>query len=225
MRRFIGLLILFLGLAIPGISAAEGSGMYVAPKFLMSIQDTGTISRSAPLAGAGVDEYSQFTLGGAVAAGFDLWPQQMLPLRLEIEAAMRGNAKKNWYDRGINLNEVKGVWNNTTLFANVFWDFHNDSAFTPYVGAGLGMAFNYTGYDLTMNNGDRVSIDDRQTNFAWNAGAGIAYAINETVSVDVSYRFTSLGYNEVSTNYAGKKYEIGNNPYNNEFLAGLRFSF
>lgn len=77
----------------------------------------------------------------------------------------------------------KGTWNNSTLFANLFWDFHNDSAFTPYIGAGLGLAFNYTGYDFTTNNGDKFSVDDRFTNFAWNVGVGASYSFNENLAL------------------------------------------
>ena len=225
MKRIIAALALVLTLALPGMAAAEGTGMYLAPKFLMSIQSTGNTERTDALAGSGVDSYSQFTLGGAFALGYDFWPQQMLPLRAEIEFALRGNNGKTWSDGGQYINEVKGTWNSSTLFANLFWDFHNDTAFTPYVGAGLGMAFNYVGYDFTDNNGNKFSADDRFTNFAWNVGAGVAYNFNENFAVDASYRFVGLGYNEVSATSNGRKYEIGNRPYNNEFMVGLRFAF
>ena len=225
MKRIIAALALVLTLALPGMAAAEGTGMYLAPKFLMSIQSTGNTERTDALAGSGVDSYSQFTLGGAFALGYDFWPQQMLPLRAEIEFALRGNNEKTWSDGGQYINEVKGTWNSSTLFANLFWDFHNDTAFTPYVGAGLGMAFNYVGYDFTDNNGNQFSADDRFTNFAWNVGAGVAYNFNENFAVDASYRFVGLGYNEVSATSNGRKYEIGNRPYNNEFMVGLRFAF
>lgn len=225
MKRYLAIACFALMLVLPGMASAEGTGMYLAPKFLMSIQDTGTVSRSSSLAGTGLDDYSQFTLGGALALGIDLWPQQMIPLRMEIEVALRGNSEKSWTDRGFYSKELKAVWNNTTLFANLFWDFHNDTNLTPYIGGGVGMAFNYTGYDITMNSGDKLSIDDKQTNFAWNVGAGLTYDFNENIAIDASYRFVGLGYNEVSGTYNGHNYEIGNEPYNNEFMVGLRFSF
>lgn len=225
MKRTITLITLIICLVWSSLAQAEGSGIYLAPKFLMSIQETGPFSRSGSLSGSGVDDYSQFTLGGALAVGYDLWPQQMIPLRLEVEFALRGNSEKKWDDYGTRLNSVKGVWNNSTLFANVFWDFHNESNFTPYIGGGLGMAFNYTGYDFETKYGEHYSMDDRYTNFAWNAGAGLSYNFNELLSVDASYRFVGLGYNEISNTYNGVKYEIGNEPYNNEFMLGLRFSF
>ncbi|WP_165070935.1 outer membrane beta-barrel protein [Desulfovibrio sp. ZJ200] len=225
MRRVVAALALIFTLILPGLAAAEGTGMYLAPKFLMSIQDTGTVERSSGLAGSGLDEYSQFTLGGALALGYDFWPQQMLPLRAEIEFALRGNSEKSWSDSGRFVTNAKGTWNNSTLFANLFWDFHNDSSLTPYIGAGLGLAFNYTGYDFTGADGSKFSADDRFTNFAWNVGAGVAYNFTESFAIDASYRFVGLGYNEVSAHSNGVKYEVGNDPYNNEFMLGLRFAF
>lgn len=225
MKRIFVLLILPLILSWPSSAGAEGSGMYLAPKFLMSFQNTGPLSKSGSLSGAGVKEYSQFTLGGALAAGYDFWPQQMFPIRVELELALRGNSEKEWDSYRPGLRSVKGVWNNTTLFGNIFWDFHNDSNFTPYIGGGLGLAFNYTGYDFKAPNGDCYSLDGRSTNFAWNAGVGIAYNFNDFIALDASYRFVGLGYNEPSSTFNGVKYEIGNEPYNNEFALGLRFNF
>ena len=210
---------------LPQYTKAEGNGLYLAPKFLMSIQDTGSISRPGVVSGTGIDDYSQFTLGGALAIGYDFWIQQMIPIRLEVEFALRGNSEKTWDNKGRYFDEVKGLWNNSTLFANVFWDFHNETDFTPFVGGGLGMAFNYTGYTLTANNGNKYTIDDTQTNFAWNLGAGVSYAVNETFNIDASYRFVDLGYNELKTHFNGRDYKTSNNPYNNEFMVGLRFNF
>lgn len=225
MKRTTAILSLLLFMLMNSIALAEGTGIYMAPKFLMSIQDTGPFSRSASFGGSGVDDYSQFTLGGALALGYDLWPQQMLPLRLEVEFALRGNSEKKWDDKGARLNSVKGVWNNSTLFANAFWDFHNDSPFTPYLGAGIGMAFNYTGYEVTLKNGETYSADDRFTNLAWNVGAGFSYDLNDFIALDASYRFVGLGYNEVSKTVDGITAKIENEPYNNEFMVGVRLSF
>lgn len=225
MRRCLGALVLAIFMALPYGAQAEGSGMYLAPKFLMSIQNTGLMSRSWTLAGSGVDEYSQFTLGGALALGIDLWEQQMIPLRLEVEFALRANSEHSWTDNGLFTQEVKGTWNNSTLFANAFWDFHNDSPLTPFIGGGIGMAFNYTGYEITRKNGETYSMDDRFTNFAWNVGAGFSYDLNDFVAVDASYRFVGLGYNEVSTTVGGVRTKIENEPYNNEFMVGLRLNF
>ena len=46
MKRTILALALLMALVLPGMAKAEGTGMYLAPKFLMTIQETGTIERS-----------------------------------------------------------------------------------------------------------------------------------------------------------------------------------
>lgn len=216
MKRFLFALALICALALPSVSSA-GSGMYLAPKFLMTVQNTGTVERSG-MGGMGVDDYSQFTLGGALAVGYDFWPQNMLPLRAEVEFALRGNSETEWSG---SKGTADMTFNSSTLFANLYYDFHNSSAFTPYIGAGLGMAFNYMGVDIKSEEYGDHSVDDRQTNFAWNVGAGLAYSFNENLAMDLAYRYVDLGYTEVESN--GHNGAI--RPYNHEFMLGLRFGF
>lgn len=220
MKRVFAVLALALMLALPGVaSASDVNGFYVAPKFLMSIQDTGVISR--PSSALTDESYSQFTLGGALALGYDFYPQQQIPLRAEIEFALRGNSEKSWdsHWQGDNWN-LKGVWNTSTLFLNLYYDIQTGTPFVPYIGAGAGLAFNYVEYSGGAR-GMSSSSSDTFTNFAWNVGAGVAYNFNENVAVDVGYRFVGLGYNEVSFG----NYEVSNQPYSNEFMVGLRFTF
>lgn len=216
MKRTILALALLMALVLPGMAKAEGTGMYLAPKFLMTIQETGTIERSGM---GGVDEYSQFTLGGALAAGYDFWPQYLVPLRVELEYALRGNSEKSWnYGRGM---DFKGAWNASTLFLNLYYDFRNSTAFTPYVGAGLGMAFNYANYTFSSP-GYHGNFDEHSTNFAWNVGAGVAYDITDSLAVDLGYRYVNLGYYEVDLPDGAK---LKNQPCNHEFMLGLRYTF
>lgn len=223
MQRMVLALAVIIGMWLSAVAHAENMGLYLAPKFLMSIQNSGRMEHSGSLSGAGIDQYSQFTLGGALAVGYDFWPQQMLPLRAELELALRGNSETTW-DGGL-MEEVKATWNSTTLFANLYWDFHNNTIVTPYVGGGIGMAFNYAGYDFTTRSGDTFSGDERSTNFAWNLGLGAAFTINDHFSIDAAYRFASLGYNDVSVASGGRQYSIGNTSYANEFMLGLRYGF
>lgn len=216
MKRFLLALVLACAIALPSVSNAA-TGMYLAPKFLMTVQNTGTLDRSRNFGGFGLDSYNQFTLGGALAAGYDFWPQNMFPLRVEVEFALRGNSEVGWSGpRG----HADGTFNSSTLLANVYYDFHNSTSFTPYVGAGIGMAFNYMGADIGWE-GDSRSYDDWSTNLAWQVGAGVAYSFNENVAVDVAYRYLDLGYTEVSTSYGS----VGIRPYNHEIMLGLRFGF
>ena len=218
MKRILATLALVVALALPGLAQAEVNGVYFAPKFLMSIQDTGNISR--PYSDMTDESYSQFTLGGALAIGYDFYPQQQIPLRAEIEFALRGNSEKSW-DSHFDGDSIstKGLWNTSTLFLNLYYDIQTGTPFVPYIGAGAGLAFNYveyTGHNDTT--GEHGSVSDNFTNFAWNVGAGVAYNFNENFAVDLGYRFMMMGYNEVDSS-------ISNQPYNNEFMLGLRFTF
>ena len=218
MKRILATLALVVALALPGLAQAEVNGVYFAPKFLMSIQDTGNISR--PYSDMTDESYSQFTLGGALAVGYDFYPQQQIPLRAEIEFALRGNSEKSWdshfYGESIS---TKGLWNTSTLFLNLYYDIQTGTPFVPYIGAGAGLAFNYVEYTVHNNTtGAHGSASDNFTNFAWNVGVGVAYNFNENFAVDLGYRFMMMGYNEVDSS-------ISNQPYNNEFMLGLRFTF
>ena len=110
------------------------------------------------------------------------------------------------------------------LFLNLYYDIQTGTPFVPYIGAGAGLAFNYVEYTGHVSDGVdtmRGSASDNFTNFAWNVGAGVAYNFNENFAVDLGYRFMMMGYNEVSIGGSN----ISNQPYNNEFMLGLRFTF
>lgn len=89
-----------------------------------------------------------------------------------------------------------------TYMLNVFYDFYTDTKFTPYIGGGIGaahisadnsMKFGY--YDTNGAMVFPVDMDDSasKTNFAWNLGAGVAYAITDSVDLDLGYRYIDFG--------------------------------
>ena len=229
MKRILCLaLAAFFGMS--SFAAAEIHGVYFAPKFLVGIQSTGEFSKSN-LYGVSFDRYSQVVFGGALAVGYNFAPKFNVPIRTEIEYALRSDSSHRKDGSGwASSYSTKYLSNISTLFLNAYFDLDTGTPFTPYVGGGLGMSFNYTGASgnmLALSNipgllhWGRVSGEDRSTNFAWNVGAGVAYSITENIAADLGYRFISAGYREVS----GAGMKLGNNPYINEFYTGLRFSF
>lgn len=230
-RKMLLSLALVMALAAP--ARAADNGFYVGLKFIDSIQSTGQISKNGTVSRFfDVSDYSQNTVGGGVFVGFDFYPRYQVPVRAEIEYAIRTNTSTSW-DVNTVLPEgatadLKGQWNLQTLFLNAYWDFHNDSAFTPYIGAGLGMGFIESAYEPSIGfNGASVSesYNDMRTVFAWNAGAGVAYAITDSLSADLAYRFVGLGYHETEKTVLGEKCKIGMAPYANEFSLGIRYPF
>ncbi|MEM7191411.1 MAG: outer membrane beta-barrel protein [Pseudomonadota bacterium] len=82
-----------------------------------------------------------------------------------------------------------GLW-------NAYADLGTYWCFTPYVGAGIGLAsISVLGLkDVNVpNNAVAYADDNTETNFAWAAYAGIAYEVNPSVTLDLSYRYTDLG--------------------------------
>lgn len=223
------LLTMFLTLALSVSAFAADNGFYLGLKFIDSIQSTGDISKGGGTKFFDVDNYTQNTIGGGVFVGYDFYPMHQVPLRAEIEYAIRTNSETEWDSKAAfgfpaGAATVKGQWNLQTLFLNAYWDFHNNTAFTPYVGAGLGMGFIQSKYEYAEP-GFSKSLNETNTVFAWNAGAGVAYAITDNLSADLAYRFVGLGYHENEKTVEGAKFKVGMAPYANEFSLGIRYTF
>ena len=223
MKRGILCFVLTACFALPALAAAEVHGVYVAPKFLVGIQDSGQFSRSN-IPREAFKQYNQAVFGGALAVGYNFAPKFGAPVRTELEYALRSNSsnkRDGWNGVGW---ETKHTTNISTLFCNAYFDIDTKTPLTPYIGGGLGMAFTYTGVKGEWDD-DRISRDRHDTTFAWNAGAGVAYAFTENVSADLGYRFIGTGYRETKITYEGERSKIGSTPYINEFYLGARFTF
>jgi len=75
------------------------------------------------------------------------------------------------------------------MMCNAFFDLHNSSPITPYLGGGIGFATMYL--SDTFVPGDPVPIyqADNDTVFAYQAGGGLDIALNRRISLDLSYRY------------------------------------
>jgi opacity protein-like surface antigen len=216
-------------LAMP--ASAEVNGVYVGLRFIDSIQSTGGISRSENIRVLGVEDYANNTVGGGGFVGYDFYPRHRIPVRAEVEYAVRTNAQNHWTKFEIGKGRIRGGvleggWNLQTFFFNMYLDFHNSTAFTPYIGAGVGMGLVQNRYRLYLNDNGRELHDGMRdktnTVFSWNVGTGLSYAFNENFSLDLAWRFVGLGCNNTDI---GGGHKIGMSPYANEFSVGLRFTF
>ena len=82
-----------------------------------------------------------------------------------------------------------GLW-------NAYADLSTYFCFTPYVGAGIGVAsISVLGLkDVNVPNGGvAYGADKTETNFAWAVYGGVAYDVNESVTLNLLYRYTDLG--------------------------------
>jgi opacity protein-like surface antigen len=82
-----------------------------------------------------------------------------------------------------------------TMMANVYKDLGKFGAVTPYVGFGVGLAYNqmsetyFTGTTTLTN---RIA-GDNDLSLAWSLMAGIGYQISDRAILDVGYRYMDMG--------------------------------
>jgi len=109
-----------------------------------------------------------------------------------------------------------------SFLVNGYIDFVNTSRFTPYISAGIGIAnvgvesdddYYCDGYSCY----DSDYYDDDDTVFAYQVGAGVAYAINKNMTLDLKYRFFATE----DPNLYGSKAEFKSH----NIYFGFRFTF
>ena len=178
------------------------SPLYIAGKVgvsAMSADDIANTSRVAPGQTAAsltkTDSHNTVVPVG-VAIGYN-WGKHGVSLRTEFEYLNRSNFGYTSTPVFTNSGTPIGLTSkigSQTLFANVFYDFHNATLFTPFVGGGIGVAINKS--TTTLNRiGSPVfdTFETTDTKFAWNIGAGVAVPITEILFLELSYRYTDLG--------------------------------
>ncbi|MFG1295310.1 MULTISPECIES: outer membrane protein [Xanthobacter] len=75
----------------------------------------------------------------------------------------------------------------TVALASLYWDVITLAGFTPYLSGGVGFAID----QITPPAGLPSFGDDWR--FAWSLGAGVSYAVSNTWTIDLGYRYVSLG--------------------------------
>lgn len=154
-------------------------------------------------------------VGGFRLAYGAIFPAADNNVRAEIEYGYNGKVKlSEHFDNG---NYVDSQTKSQAVMLNGYFDFNTGTAFTPYVGAGLG----YARLKNTLSN-DEASYSKSKGNFAWQVGAGVSYAVNNNVDIDLAYRF--MDYGKVTHNFG----DLGSTKVKqrgNEFSLGVRYNF
>ncbi len=215
-------------LLAPAAALAQmGGPVYFTPKILYSHQMIGDFQARESFPGftIGSGQYSGSSqsddaYGGGLAVGYDFGATGALPVRAELEYLLRSRSSTQ-YPTKTTANVDPFNYMDTsyeayataqTVFANLYYDFRNDTAFTPYIGAGLGGAYvkgelntRHTGQALIPGefnyqpNSAKYGGSHNTWNFAWNLNAGAAYHLTDNVALDLSYRYSDLGTVEYGT--------------------------
>jgi opacity protein-like surface antigen len=101
---------------------------------------------------------------------------------------------------GICFDINEGNYSAAVFMANAYIDFGTWWCLTPYVGAGVGGAYNrITGIEDTGIIADGsvgfgyAPVDSATWNLAWNVQAGLTYSVSNNFKVDFSWRYLNLG--------------------------------
>ncbi len=145
---------------------------------------------------------------GGVGVGYVWGPHFRTDFTVDVHSIMTSKYTGTLvYNDGVNDQELvirdKTRFMSTILLWNAYYDFRTGTAFSPYVGGGLGFAVNQlTRSDSSTDGGATggLEVSDRTTrvNFAGAAMAGVTYDINSIVSLDVGYRYLFIGGTDVA---------------------------
>lgn len=184
---------------------------YVSGKLIYS--DVGVDAtdswRTGSRPGSDKSNFDNDVWGMSVAGGVSM-PTIGGALRTELELNIKEDGKKS---NGGNRAEIE----NNSLMINAYYDIDTGTKFTPYVGGGIG----YAHLKGTVNS--RLGkMSESSNEFAWNVGAGIAYAVNENIAIDLGYRYSDFG--SIEKEYLpGREFKADIDA--SEFLLGARYSF
>jgi len=242
MKQIIGPLALAAFLSAPSLAQAEGTGFYVAPKIGFGLLNGYDVKEFFSVFGEKreskkISVDGESTYSGGIAVGYN-FKHLGVPVRAELEYALYGDAKSNGKRRyvdedGVGNTKFRSTLGINTLFVNGYYDFHNSSAFTPYVGLGLGLSF----VDMKLkgrtvdSDGDEWSYSGGKkstTNFAWNLSGGVSYALAKQIDLDLGYRFAWIGDGKTKKNYdddGDYYYFKAKDVYVHQVLFGMRYSF
>ena len=185
MKAFKTLLIAAV-IAVPAASMAQAAdlGAPVTESEAMGLYLRGDVGMSFLEWDGGSDD-SAWVFGGGIG--------------YQYNENMRADLTVDWsgkYDVG-----AGSKLSNTTVLGNLYYDFANSSAFTPYVGAGVG----YGWVSDTPLNG-------KESGLAFGLAAGASVDLTDSLALDVGYRFRDTMIK-------------GANPMEHQVTAGIRFSF
>jgi opacity protein-like surface antigen len=170
------------------------------------------------------DSGSQFSFG--FGKSIDAWSSSKIGVRAELEIATSENDADSISFSGNGAAaevNVSGGVRTSAIFANVLADFKNDSAFTPFVGAGLGIGH----VSQNLFYGPGVTINESDDVLAAQLIAGVSYAATEKVTLTADVRHREF-FNVSSSRLAPTGASTGSvrgNLGNTSLNLGVRFAF
>ena len=214
MRKWMVVMAMVLMTALVG----NGSQAWAAEGFYAGIQGGVVMLEDAEADPAKSEMKTGYVLSGL--AGYDFGA-----FRLEGEIAYR----ENDIDKVTILNsdtDSSGDVSAWAFMVNGYFDFENSTAFTPYIGAGIGYARVEVEGKADYGFLARVTWDDDDSGLAYQLMAGVAWALSDTLALDLSYRYLGCDDIEIAgTSSYGVTLKDDFDYESHNFMIGLKWFF
>jgi len=195
---------LFLILSSSVVFASDGAntqGPYFAARLGVCFLDDAKLSEEGVPFTIDTEFDTGVVIEGAVGYDFGMF-------RVEGEIGYRKNDIDKFSALGISLS-ADGDIDALSFMANGYLDFENQTAFTPYIGAGIGYA-EVSANDLSVAGIDIGSEDDSV--FAYQFGVGVGYSATESLIVEIAYKYFATSdpdFEDTEAEYDSHNISIG----------------
>jgi opacity protein-like surface antigen len=186
-----------VGLGLSGSALAADTPFYAELQFGGSALQSGT-GDVLDLTGFGNGFSGSILVGGGFGYRLPL-DASGWAVRAEATATIRPNFSLNSAasdgDSPPTTVSANGTAESTVLLFNAWLDIPTGTAFQPYVGGGIGEAWNTLGTTHFETEGQPVFNEGSRTtnHIAFTAGAGVGYAIGTNWTLDAGYRYLDAG--------------------------------
>lgn len=171
----------------------------------------------------------------AVAVGYDFSTISPVNARAELEYTYKNKTTFdadaasvttfNSYDENVPA-KYTNTLRTQSLMLNGYYDFKNQSKFTPYVSAGVGVTRIKNNLKDTDIPDGEYDFSKSDNHFTWSAGLGVAYNVSQNVALDLSYRYVDAGKFEFKhTHSSSEDTSVKFKQTSNDFALGIRYSF
>jgi opacity protein-like surface antigen len=142
------------------------------------------------------------TFGGGVGYVINNWFRMDVTGEYRTKAMFKttGSYVENCAGGGTCFDVNSGNFSSTVVMANAYLDLGTWWCLTPYVGAGVGGAYNRitgvqdVGIISNGSNGFGYTFgDSAKWDLAWNAQAGVTYNVTNNFKVDLNMRYLRMG--------------------------------
>ena len=177
--------------AFTALSAFHAQAQERWPRWYLGVSGGYTFMSDQDVSGGSAGATKLEANGGyGVSGAIGYFPSSSMPLlnqlRFEAEVAYHDNdVDKVHLNTGAKING-NGSISSTAYMFNTFYDFATQSQWTPYIGAGVGMATVHLSANSGVGNGD-----SSDTTFAYQGLAGIGYSPTSLPNTQwlVGYRY------------------------------------